>query len=280
MNDYLATLAARSLGLIPVVRPRLASRFEPDPNAAPPLSARLIAAEDASESTGPTPGVRPAHPVWPLLQQEPVTPYADVTRRPRVRTRLTDLGESPEMVGVPASLTPSPMLPQPEMHPEIMHRDQPAPTPQPVPRAEAVAETARPVAVRPVDVSKHRQSWDHSQQSINPDGSRWRDIDERMSSRERVHVRPKASADPVRGAVNRPRGTPSRDRERQQTPPAVSQSAGPLAAAETPAAVHVTIGRVDVRAIVQPTAPRGRRQPTTTSPSLSLDEYLKQRSAP
>jgi hypothetical protein len=277
MNDYLGTLAARSLGLIPVARPRLASRFEPDTNAAPPLTARSIAAEDASESTGPTPGVRDAHSVWLPVQQEPATPRTHETLRPCVHIRLTDVRESQEVVGVPASLAPSLVPPQPVMRPAMMHRDQPTPTQQPHQPAPALAETDRPVAVRPVDVSKPRESWDNSHRSIDPDGSRWREIDERMSLLERVRARPNASADPVHEAVSRPSATRSRDRERQQTPPAVSQSAGPIAAAETPAAVHVTIGRVDVRAIVPPVAPRGHRRPTP-GPSLSLDEYLKQRS--
>ena len=279
MNDYLGTLAALSLGLIPVARPRLASRFEPDTNAAPALTARSIAKEDASESMDPTPGIRRAPPVAPPVHQERATPRSHETMRPRLRTRPTGVHEPQEVGGAPASLTPSLVLPQPDMRPAMMDRDQPIPPPPHRPaQALAETETDRPAGIGPIDVSKHRDSWDNSQRSNAPDGSRWREIDERMSSIERVQARPTASADPVHGAVSRQTATPSRDRERQQTPPAVSRSAGPIAAAETPAAVHVTIGRVDVRAIVPPAAPRGRRHPTTPGPSLSLDEYLKQRS--
>lgn len=58
--------------------------------------------------------------------------------------------------------------------------------------------------------------------------------------------------------------------------PRVRDTLRERAAPETPPEIHVTIGRVEVRAISQPPAPT-RQVPRPRTPSLSLDDYLKQR---
>ena len=45
----------------------------------------------------------------------------------------------------------------------------------------------------------------------------------------------------------------------------------------SPPAIRVTIGRVEVRAIVPPTSPKPRTTPARRAPALSLDDYIKQR---
>lgn len=49
----------------------------------------------------------------------------------------------------------------------------------------------------------------------------------------------------------------------------------PLPSSSEPRAIHVTIGRVEVRAIMAPTAPPKAAAPPT--PKISLEDYLKQR---
>ncbi|MGD9096453.1 MAG: hypothetical protein PVF97_00125 [Desulfobacterales bacterium] len=51
----------------------------------------------------------------------------------------------------------------------------------------------------------------------------------------------------------------------------------PAKRAEEPPSVNVTIGRVEVRAIMPEAPPARRPRAAKTGPSLSLDEYLKQR---
>ena len=72
--------------------------------------------------------------------------------------------------------------------------------------------------------------------------------------------------------VARPRVTTARHVE-----PAAPTSTGPPATPQPEPTIHVTIGRVEVRAITPvPRVPR--RQPAKTGPALSLHDYLKQRS--
>jgi hypothetical protein len=71
--------------------------------------------------------------------------------------------------------------------------------------------------------------------------------------------------------IDRTPGTPTRREARRE-----AQARAATAAAPEPPAVHVTIGRIEVRAVTSPAAgpaPRSRRHPTP----LSLDEYLEQR---
>jgi hypothetical protein len=50
---------------------------------------------------------------------------------------------------------------------------------------------------------------------------------------------------------------------------------GQLPSANEPPAIHVTIGRVEVRAVMSPSAPP--KVASRAAPKLSLEDYLKQR---
>ena len=63
---------------------------------------------------------------------------------------------------------------------------------------------------------------------------------------------------------------------RPATPPAPAFSASLPPAATPPPSIHVTIGRVEIRAVTT-FAPSARTTLPATSPKLSLDDYLKQR---
>jgi hypothetical protein len=45
----------------------------------------------------------------------------------------------------------------------------------------------------------------------------------------------------------------------------------------SPRAIHITIGRIEVRAVHPPPEPLPQQRPAPVSPKISLEEYLKQR---
>jgi hypothetical protein len=47
--------------------------------------------------------------------------------------------------------------------------------------------------------------------------------------------------------------------------------------ASSPRAIHITIGRIEVRAVHPPPEPLPQQRPAPVSPKISLEEYLKQR---
>jgi hypothetical protein len=59
--------------------------------------------------------------------------------------------------------------------------------------------------------------------------------------------------------------------------PELSRAAARSATANEPPAIHVTIGRVEVRAIMEPAPPRFPAPPPAEPKKISLQEYLKQR---
>lgn len=46
---------------------------------------------------------------------------------------------------------------------------------------------------------------------------------------------------------------------------------------DAPPTIHVTIGRIDVRALISAAPQETRRPPERTRPALSLEDYLRQR---
>ena len=64
---------------------------------------------------------------------------------------------------------------------------------------------------------------------------------------------------------------------RRTAAPASETTAPGRQPAASPPTIHVTIGRVEVRAVAPVASPR---RPSTAAPALSLDEYLRQRSDP
>jgi len=64
---------------------------------------------------------------------------------------------------------------------------------------------------------------------------------------------------------------------RPEAMPPASTAADPTAAAPSPPVIRVSIGRVEVRAVMLPTPPMPRSRAARPSATLSLDEYLKSR---
>ncbi len=267
MSDYLGTLAARSLDAVPVVQPRLTSWFEPVAGgsapaatdamtpaaapraiAAPPTVAAEATARRAESSVeepfrGDERGTR--------LVPEAATPRAESRPRPR---------DEREVPSVSAAVVPP--APQPVMR-------------EAAPRLDSVFE--RPAPAGSSDRPPSRES---SPALVAPS---WReparDLEARVAALERRAAAPMVDrsrpVDPVVVPApvfeSVPRVAAPERGERDVFGPAIADAPLP--------AVRVTIGRLEVRAIVPAAAaaPKASRRPSRAASIPSLDDYLRGR---
>jgi hypothetical protein len=276
MSDYLSTLAARSLRLLPTVTPRLTSLFEPSPRAGGSLAVPTAPPVEPAASRPPAPPsvvrdvperadareARPASRPAPIVAATPALRARDETdARPRPAiVRVEDVRPSAP-VSMKAERTPQ-AEPLPVVPPR---REQPR---DEMPMTLPVRQDHRRDASEPADLTQRHIA--------RPDGMRI--ADERLTALERQ--------------VLRDRGAPRELQAGEGTPPVVRPAIVPvttpaLAHAARPAtdvtsavpaspAVHVTIGRIDVRAVMPPAASAPRRAAPVSS-GMSLEQYLKQR---
>lgn len=256
MSDYLANLAARSVHAASTVQPRLASRFETS------FAAARLTPED---------GVGLKTEVAVERRTPPVPPPAPgPASRPR-----------------PSATTDS--QPPPPRTPLASERiaDEPAPTTDP------------PGALPAVPVARARPAAAASRDSEWPDVPTRGDPGSRRSAAHAAVVdarAPRVANEPpavAEAASERPRLLPERARSTSAapresgprltprvTPPAMTPRSAAEQQEQGPAAtptIRVTIGRVEVRAVVQPAPDPPRAAPARSGSILSLDEYLKQR---
>jgi hypothetical protein len=294
MSAFLDHLVARSLELptaaaAPVVRPRLASRFEPrldpvTPAAAPPWE------ETAAEPAAPS-----APPRRPPAERSAAVPETtfDEVRRPAPRSsrppppqagaRGESRGEDPE---------PSPsFLPAPSRREPGGER--PAPTVRraaaPVPPSLAVQEgRSRAEPTRAADQARRAPAAERPHPPAAPPAPEERPRVEPAIRRIEVErvvtpVPPPAAAAPP-PAASVPRG---REPAASTPPPAPAflqprverLAPEPFSARRAEAAaepvIQVTIGRIEVRATPAPKAPA--RERPAARPAVDLEEYLRQR---
>jgi hypothetical protein len=271
MSDYLGTLAARSLGLVSVARPRLAARFEPDAHAPSHMEARGRTDDVAAATAGDVPSMsKPRLVVTPA--PPPSAPKSDGTTAHRHGPRIDNRAQSPQANDhrAAASSVAAPRAPSIDPPPLSFPR-----SPHPQERLDR-APTA-PATVLPTSASRHVAVTHGPQeppaQRLDPDVRRMKDLDDRLTTLERRP--PRQNAPMQRESMIRPAPQVTGDRRPTPAAPAMRISASPIELPDSAPAVHVTIGRVDVRAIVAP-APRARTR--ATPPRTSLEEYLKQRS--
>ena len=247
MSDYLNTLVARTLRLVPVVQPRLASLFEPVP-AGP-------ANEYASE-------------VFQTRSQPPRA-SGELPDLP-IRETRTESRASNDALNEPGGVVF-----------QSQFQSQPLPAPLMPPSVVAVNDTESIREVRGEQlppVSPRSPHSPHSPRSIdsdsittpseilnNPTPSRIKPEVRIASTNDREQSQPSLATQPPAFA-----------------PPApLPQSRKVNAPASTPAdasePVVITIGRVDVRAVF-PTPPPAPRSNGVQQKTMSLDDYLKQRS--
>ena len=245
MSDFLTRLAARSLGVGELVRPRPVSLFEPRA-AQPPLE--LDGDEIAAEP--PTVAARQARP-------------AREAPRPTTPGHVQLRGSEPQSPPRALEPTPAPEAAEPEKNALAPAPVAPAPADIVVAVQAARAEAAEP----PADPAREARS----PHPVTP-------VPARTSAPGRVRLRgsePQSlrASDPP-AALRRDPDEPSAEPWLMPPPPTPAVLPPPPAPAETePPVVRVTIGRVDVRAVLPPTPteqPKPRRRPR-----LTLEEYLR-----
>lgn len=249
MTDFLGWLAQRALGVAPLVRPRHSSRFEPVPEA--PLL------------------MQPEHPP-PFAGSEPPAIDAPLSIAPRVimqREIPAVQRVTPPATAAPPSPAPSPARPSVAVATSrgvaAMERESPAlqgrpeaTSPEPitaeradVPRPEPSQSQLHPAAapsvlIEPSAIAITQQLSVHNEAAHST-------VHTRSSSHFNTHL----SAPPP---VRVPAAPPTRTR-----------------APDSPPSVHVTIGRLEVRALA-PSPPAVIAAPArTVTPRLSLDQYLR-----
>jgi hypothetical protein len=265
MSDYLGNLAAKSLAPAPALQPRLASRFEPLAPAAPELrEGPAFLEETVTEIAAPKASpvrteIRPAHRDPAPADVQSVEPSPPGLLSPRERRNV--IKEKQELAVEPVT--------KPERVRSVVAKRnvQPSETspPGPLSRKEGrdLAEAAvvnrdrlQPLTVVPAP----------SRQDVPVTPSRERGPGGEASQAERPeHHRPQESLSRMIPQLQ-PRVTLA---ERQ---PFVPQRESP---APEPV-IHVTIGRIEVRAAAAPKAPA--RERPAARPAVDLDEYLRQRS--
>jgi hypothetical protein len=216
------------------------------PMRAPPSDTHSDPEPERGEGTPPRGLTAPANDL--PLEAIPV----ERPRRPRRRAAqpepVTEAGTAP-----PGALTPA--VP-PENHGSADLRHPPPRPAEPRPRSELGLHLA---SSAPVPATAPLQPAVLGEARLRGDGARRGEIDERG--------RPSA-----RSAIT-PAFAPLARHEIPRLQPAAALGQQPPAPSPT---IHVTIGRVEVRA-VQPQPVAAARQQRPTGPRLSLEEYLKLR---
>jgi hypothetical protein len=247
MSDVLTNLLARNQGTLPVIQPRLPSVYEPYRQRSGLLGMQTgmepgLAEDVASEALvpPPPPGVEPpALPAPPQMRAAP----------PRLtEVESAEHRESARTLEVPTGARHL-VAPARQAAPEMAHRSVTE-----ISRTEMIPSVAQPVNREPIAPAGPVRTNGHSHPLRVPDAAN------RSDPQQPLAVRSHRVAGPL--PVGRPEGP---HRPSAQARPDMEEPA-----------VHVTIGRVDVRAIL-PTPPVSRTVAAKFQPHLSLDEYLKQR---
>ena len=277
MSDFLTDLIRRQDEVADGVRPRLPSLFEPNGAAAPvprpgaPLS-ELTVEEEAPAAPGPARATRPLPRPGP---QMPTVPAQDAN-------------DSQPAVGPVQRAAPAER--QPMQVPEPPTERQP-PTPPLVPReTRPVAKTeTRPASAfapeEPVPVI--RPSIDRRPTRVSPLLEKTENVETPRQSNTRRIVETVVLQSPAPAIAPTPQ--PSRPEQVAAAPPPFAMPPAqpgrqrregqrdppepPHAQAEP--SIHVTIGRIEIRAI-EDREPRARRR-DAPSPVMTLEDYLKSR---
>jgi hypothetical protein len=245
MSKFLDNLASRSLGLAPVVQPRLASRYEPQ--------------TPASRFTAPFEGDE---------DERSVEDEAQVTR-PEVRQP-----ETREVVDRRAVPIPPPAATRGERAESESQAAPPQQQSRPPRQAVAAHVPVRPVETRAQNAQTNVVSAPpHAPRASFAEGARPREavrgdaqrsedeaaLDNRIRRLMAHHLNVGEGNEAARGA---PVAPPPAQRDE---PPEQTQT------------IRVTIGRIEVRAVTAPAPQDQRRAPARPAPQLSLADYLKQR---
>jgi hypothetical protein len=301
VNNYLASIAARTLNTASLVRPRLHGRFDPAPTASegsinrPQLDRSrraLWRSESESEATtsqvgndAPTPQAlltnRAPSESNSLPEAERIQQHTRIEALP-IRQPL-DAGESLNAGNLPARESAEPIRAQPPKDKLDPREAEPRPVPtvpreattaiQPLPdkRAEQTSLTPHPVATAKPVRERELQTIVIREERLPEDSSLRRDSG----------IKSPAVPDAA------PRSNEIRSRESKASPVTVQSRITPLTEsgperlplrqtrAQPSPTIHVTIGRIEVRAVQQSQSPA---KPRASQPVMNLDDYLRRRS--
>ena len=254
MSNFFHNLVTRSRAPLDVVRPRVPSMFEPAASALPVFGAENLI-EEREE---------PESPESPLAGRRP--PGLDITLE---RTEIAQ----PRRISQPAAAAPEPRHFTPGAPPPVMVSAQPADT-----RAPFFSARQEP----PASEQQHqpRLSAEADPLRVQAQDTVTREIREILHERE---VRTEREYRTI-SARNVPSAVPSPVRDRLvqalvSPSPGIARSepqrqAPPQPQAEPEPVIHVSIGRIEVRAVSETPRARSEKQ---AIPVMSLEEYLRGR---
>jgi hypothetical protein len=270
MSDYLTNVAARVLFPDRSVRPRVASVFEPQAGNG---ASQAIALEAPDEmASGPAPTAVHHRPsavtaLEPDTHRDNLSTPEPPVHAPRPEARVAHFPRDTMQPSGSSEATPSDGW---------IESNEPRPVTRPVSpsliqSAVDVRSSTSPSIIAPspmdsVDRSVSRPS--DVRLAASPASTERREAD---ASHVVEHLNaPHAELQPAKAPVALTRGMPMRRGRLDRHQPDAGDS--PAAPAQ---AIHVTIGRVDVRASL-PRPPRPQAAPSGAS-GMTLDEYLRQR---
>jgi hypothetical protein len=240
MSDFLMYLASRALGREMEVRPRPASIFEPSDQPRMPAATRDDQALDSQ------PSIRLGAPA------ETSTAIGS-TPLPRIESEAVPTARNPSTPVVNEERVVAPPIDR-----RVVSPDGDAVRVAPSVRADETVRIPTPAtSVRRVVVDERRtvETTVKREQTIREESTVRRGDRGDLAVRRGEPTLPQTSMQPRRATIDADRGAPP----------------------EPPFTVEVTIGRVEVRSIQPPAAARPA-SPAPRTPSLSLNDYLKERS--
>jgi hypothetical protein len=280
MSDYLNNLVERTLKVAPVVQPRLASLFESGSNAGVEISRGHFETEtnrndSSSDAAFRAPAAAP-QPVQLSQLRPPIRETNEINLFDRKKSAADPergnqenspavIVHQPEPLPAARGLT-TPVRPV-STEPDVARNDYPA-----------RAQTTEPAAVSESGQSSsiendHEENWPRLQPRIR------QLVDEQLTRHQPAHAdghdRTRGEqVGPVAVATSRVNTERADVAAIKATPHIIRE---PVVTTEPAPTINVTIGRIDVRAIVSQSSPAPRfaqpQQPRTSS----LDEYLRKR---
>ena len=301
MSDYLSRAVDREISGILSVRPALPSAFDSGNSSAivtAPEPENPMEGEPSRNSSSETKAENsPASPA-PLAAVDALWAEAAATPEPPRIAEVTAEKTSADVVATPVA-TSTVEGPQSESHSpaqqpqpgEVVVRPTtktPPPRPPLVPALEQVAQpvTRSPLnGPRPISPSDGdppispiaRETTAGANAKAEAPIVRSTTGDTKAQSEAPIarsttgDAKAKAEAPPAVGPVT-PVVTPAPSRSER-----AANARAPRHDASSPRAIHITIGRIEVRAVHPPPEPPPQQRPAPVSPKISLGEYLKQR---
>ena len=270
MGDYLKLVADRSQGKPAAVQPRVPSLFEPPPAA---VSARLRPFQTFTYKSGPDRPAEYSGPRVPMTAQAEASPVTRNRREePSSAAEITNQSKRPsgKVENEPSPAEIRRPIAQPldtaitrEVERVITRAQEPVSLQSRPKAAGQLEDDAGENAGRPVSQSR-RQKASQQEKPVNQE--------ERFNVSSRKLEKP---VQPKQEIIHRPAPQPVAPLAlNQQAQRSVSLVAEPIE--DSRPVINVVIGRVSVNAVTE-RAPLPVRVPQPSAPTLSLDQYLKQR---